>query len=202
MESIDNESFPVSCRHSLETSNLLSKTPCLLATNHAICSTIMISADFWDLIESASKDADNADDTVARLRELLCEMSGEEIQAFDEWFWHRMDEAYTWPLWGAAYLINGGCSDDGFEYFRGWLITQGQAVFSAAVAKPESLAAVVEEPDVECEDILSVARDAFEEVTGKKLPRRPGPRPEEPKGTPWEEEELYEMLPKLAKVFG
>jgi hypothetical protein len=28
--------------------------------------------------------------------------------------------------WGAAYLANGGCSDDGFDYFRGWLIGQGR----------------------------------------------------------------------------
>jgi len=26
---------------------------------------------------------------------------------------------------GAAYIINGGCSDDGFEYFRRWLVLQG-----------------------------------------------------------------------------
>jgi hypothetical protein len=26
--------------------------------------------------------------------------------------------AYRADLWGAAFIINGGCSDDGFEYFR------------------------------------------------------------------------------------
>ena len=53
-------------------------------------------------------------------------------------------EAYHWDLWGAAYLINGGCSDDGFEYFRRWLVLQGRDVFQAAVSNPDTLAEVAE----------------------------------------------------------
>ena len=49
-------------------------------------------------------------------------------------------ESYRRDLWGAAYLINGGCSDDGFDYFRGWLLGQGQAIWQAALADPDSLA--------------------------------------------------------------
>jgi len=40
-------------------------------------------------------------------------------------FRRYLNKAYTWDLWGAAYLINGGCSDDGFEYFRRWLVSRG-----------------------------------------------------------------------------
>jgi hypothetical protein len=36
-------------------------------------------------------------------------------------------EAHRWDLWAAAYVINGGASDDGFEYFLGWLMAQGRA---------------------------------------------------------------------------
>jgi hypothetical protein len=43
--------------------------------------------------------------------------------------------------WGAAYLANGGCSDDGFDYFRGWLIGQGRKVYETVLADPDSLAA-------------------------------------------------------------
>jgi hypothetical protein len=48
-------------------------------------------------------------------------------------------------LWAAAYVINGGCSDDGFDYFRAWLMLQGQGTFGQAVAdldSPADLAAV------------------------------------------------------------
>ena len=50
-----------------------------------------------------------------------------------------MDRAYRQELWGAAYLINGGCSDDGFVYFLGWLIAQGRDVYQAALPDPDSL---------------------------------------------------------------
>jgi hypothetical protein len=36
-------------------------------------------------------------------------------------------------MWVAAYLMNGGCSDDGFDYFRGWLIAQGRTTLEQVV---------------------------------------------------------------------
>jgi Protein of unknown function (DUF4240) len=36
-------------------------------------------------------------------------------------------ESYDWNLWGAVYLMQGGCSDDAFDYFRGWLVMQGRS---------------------------------------------------------------------------
>jgi hypothetical protein len=44
-----------------------------------------------------------------------------------------MAQSYRLDLWGAAYLVNGGCSDDGFDYFRGWLLRQGRATWQAAL---------------------------------------------------------------------
>ena len=45
------------------------------------------------------------------------ERSPEEIVAFQRVLDELMDESYRADLWGAAYVINGGCSDDGFEDF-------------------------------------------------------------------------------------
>ena len=50
----------------------------------------------------------------------------DELIEFHRLFNRAMDDAYIWDLWGAAYLINGGCSDDGFAYFRSWLISRGR----------------------------------------------------------------------------
>ncbi|MFF5497583.1 DUF4240 domain-containing protein [Streptomyces aquilus] len=36
--------------------------------------------------------------------------------------------------------MNGGCSDDGFDYFRGWPIAQGREDFERATADPDALA--------------------------------------------------------------
>jgi hypothetical protein len=51
-----------------------------------------------------------------------------------------MADSYHVDLSGAAYLINGRCSDDGVEYFRGWLIAQGRATYERVVADPDALA--------------------------------------------------------------
>ncbi|MER7341367.1 DUF4240 domain-containing protein [Streptomyces sp. NPDC000075] len=42
----------------------------------------------------------------------------------------------TDPAVGTAHGANGGCSDDGFDYFCGWLITQGPEAFERVVADP------------------------------------------------------------------
>ncbi len=53
-----------------------------------------------------------------------------------------------------AYIINGGCSDDGFDYFLGWLIAKGRKYFEAALVNPERAGDGAEPGDVvECEDI-------------------------------------------------
>src|SRR5689334_18625061 len=33
-------------------------------------------------------------------------------------------DTYTSEMWCAGYLMNGGCSDDMFEYFRLWVISR------------------------------------------------------------------------------
>ena len=60
--------------------------------------------------------------------------------AWDRIYGEFMAESRSWELWDAAYLINAGCGDDGFHYFRGWLLGQGHAIWQAALAAPDSLA--------------------------------------------------------------
>ena len=74
-------------------------------------------------------------------------------------------------MWCAGYLMNGGCSDDGFEYFRLWVISRGRAVFEKAKINSDSL--VTEDEDnmefYEFESLWYVGLKAFEKVTGKEL---------------------------------
>ncbi|MFG1807881.1 DUF4240 domain-containing protein [Streptomyces sp. NPDC049040] len=82
------------------------------------------------------------------------------------------------PLRAAARVISGGpCSDEGFDYFRGWLIAEGRGVFEGVVADADRLAELPEiqmaapegiEPDGE--EILGIAQDAYERATGAELP--------------------------------
>jgi hypothetical protein len=102
--------------------------------------------------------------------------SAERVLTADAGLWELMAASYRTDLWAAAYLINGGCSDDGFDYFRGWLITQGAEVFHRALADPDSLAdhqvvaaAASEGEELECEEILYATGHAYLELTGVEL---------------------------------
>jgi hypothetical protein len=136
---------------------------------------------FWQLVELARRqaaDPADAEETAAGASVLLAARSPQEIVRAQQILWDLMADSYRAPLWAAAYLINGGCSDDGFDYFRGWLIAQGRAVFERAVADPDALAdhpavraAAEGGNELEAEDFLAVAWNAHRRATGRDLPR-------------------------------
>lgn len=81
-------------------------------------------------------------------------------------------DTYNSEMWCAGYIMNGGCSDDMFEYFRLWIISQGRQVYENAKASPDSLANFVGEEVEEFYDFESfwyVANDALKNKTGKDL---------------------------------
>jgi hypothetical protein len=163
----------------------------------------MTEEQFWTFIARSREKFTECEKQAAELACLLSSQSAKEIQSFDDHFAAKRQQAYRWKLWGAAYLINGGCSDDGFEYFRCWLIGQGREVFENALENPDSLADLLsgDEDFVECEDLLYAADKAHEDLTGRPLPPRNHAGSTSPEGSEWEEEELVEILPRLAAKF-
>jgi hypothetical protein len=124
----------------------------------------MTQDEFWEHVRATRRI--DPDEHAERLAARLARLDVEDILSFGRW-WHRSEvAAYSWELWGAAYLINGGCSDDGFEYFCNWLILQGRDVFEAAVKEPDSLAKVLR-GDAEVEADCHPAYDAYCAVTGQ-----------------------------------
>src|ERR1044072_8226942 len=104
----------------------------------------MDNENFWQIIDaSKSESLGDTDAQLEILRERLEKLSPDEIAAFDKIFTEFYFQSYNWKLWAAAYLINGGCSDDGFDYFRAGLILQGEKVFKEALSDPESLVHVI-----------------------------------------------------------
>ncbi|MGC4120151.1 MAG: DUF4240 domain-containing protein [Myxococcales bacterium] len=135
---------------------------------------------FWKLVDASRRgNAEDLDAQGEALVERLSKLPLEELVSFEDHFERRAAEAYRADLWGAAFLINGGCSDDGFADFVGWLISRGEKVFRAALDNPDSLARVAGEGDAESfEEILYAASRAYEQTTGKDdfydhLPKRP-----------------------------
>ncbi len=116
--------------------------------------------------------------------------------------YHR---AYRWDLWGAAYIIGGGCSDDSFMDFREWLISMGQRVYDAALSRPDALAEVVRAPGIEScffEGFGYVAQEVLEAkgVSDQQLPL--DAHPSDPAGERWQEAELPVLFPALWHAFG
>jgi hypothetical protein len=129
-------------------------------------------ADFWQLIAQARVQANQDPYEVCnQITELLLARPSADSLQFQRIFERLHNVSYRADLWGAAYLMNGGCSDDGFDYFRGWLIAQGKEVFEAALANPDSLIHAIGDADeadfgFEDEDILNLGRRAWLQQTG------------------------------------
>ncbi len=131
----------------------------------------MNATEFWQMIETAhTQSSGNHEEQMGAIGSALEELEPAQMLEFHDFFSKFHSLSYRANLWGAAYLMNGGCSDDGFDYFRGWLIGQGRKVFEAALENPDSLADNIPEDaemeDFENEDILYVAGRAWEAKTG------------------------------------
>ena len=163
---------------------------------------------FWQLIEASRTDLSGDDLCNAQaqnLKKLLLKFSAEELIQFDDIFDQLIAAAYRWDLWGAATIINGGASDDGFTYFRWWLIAQGRNYYEAALENPDNAGDNADtEEDAECEAIRYCAAEAYQENTGAEMPHEAKGcyPPAQPAGTKWKEEELEELYPRLCEKFG
>ena len=98
--------------------------------------------------------------------------------------------------------MNGGCSDDGFRYFRDWLISEGHPVFEAALANPDSLAELPRLDGFVLEDFGYVASDVYQQITGNDLEPALFDDSADPEGEQWNEDELPSMFPRLAEKYG
>ena len=181
----------------------------------AMTERVMPEDRFWALIGSSAKYQADPERQLLALREVLEALTPAELEAFERAFHQAQLRAYTWDLWGAAYVIHGGASDDGFEYFQRWLISKGRTAFEAALSNPDSLAdmSVAATRGVfEFEDFAYVASHVWGEKTGinprtdpeGRFPYTGGPPAPEPAGIPFEEDESYlaAKYPKLWARFG
>lgn len=126
----------------------------------------MDRAEFWRLIDESRRKRDQA----AALTSALERRPLDEIRSFDAWFQAYYGAIYRNDLWAAVYAIDGGCSDDGFDYARAWLIGRGEATLLAAIRDPESLAEHAGDV-MRHEALLGAAHDAYERVTGETMQR-------------------------------
>src|SRR5215467_8735483 len=119
---------------------------------------------FWKVIQETRAGARNDEQFLRRIIPRLKKMSPDELMKFEA-LRNKLDaQAYSWALWGAAYLMTGGgCLDDCFDYFRAWLMSQGRKTFENALRDPDTLADINNRGTIIDSNRLRVIVRAFEE---------------------------------------
>lgn len=158
---------------------------------------------FWQLIDTVRAEANN-DETQfeSHLIPYLEKLELSDLVEFDYHLRELVAQAYLNQLWGAAYIINGGASEDGFYYFRSWLVMQGKDVYEKALTEPDSLVEVCDQIkfDAEAEEVLYAARNIYEQRTGEEFESMvdPGDQGIWPTDPEWKEEDLPQLFPRLS----
>ena len=157
---------------------------------------------FWSLVEDAkARSGTHLDRRPAALEQALSALPLEDIQAFQRRYEQLLIKANSWKLWAAAHIMNGGCSDDGFRYFRDWLISEGKALFERAIEDPDSLSSVPRREYFDLESFGYAALRAFEKKGGGELERDFRVEMAQPTGEEWQEGDLPTLLPRLSAKY-
>ncbi len=178
---------------------------------------MMDEEQFWAIVQTAVDEAgDDEDEYLEVVKRELSKLSLKEMIGFRLRTDKLLYDSYTSEMWCAGYLMNGGCSDDGFEYFRLWVISRGRKVYEAAMANPDNLIDYIgddaEMDFFEFELFWYVALEAFEEAVDAELydyvdddnfKTREGNYPNFEFN--WEEDEpesMQKLCPRLFEKFG
>ena len=94
---------------------------------------------FWSIVDNARKTVDDTYDVAPAVTEKLKELTSDEIVSFKQHQYELLDESYRWDIWAVGYIVNGGCSNDGFDYFRAWLMANGRERWETAMKNPEAI---------------------------------------------------------------
>ncbi|MCJ1715170.1 DUF4240 domain-containing protein [Curtobacterium sp. VKM Ac-2922] len=128
---------------------------------------------FWSLLDQARGGADPTGRSAspAHLRSVLTRLSTEDVESFDLRYGRELGALDRWSIWDAGFAVADGMSDDGFEYFRSWLIGKGEVVTRQASTDPDGLvrylaAADASKDDFDNEDLEYVADDVLEHRLG------------------------------------
>jgi hypothetical protein len=153
---------------------------------------------FWGLVPRAHDTAGNDRDRKCEvLKAEIGRLSTNDANDFAILFDTMMDRAYSHKLWGAAYVIHGGCSDDTFNDFRSSLISRGRSRFERAIADPDSLADERFDETAWFYEGYQYAVTAGVKAVAGMRPRRRHPQPDRPSGDAWVDDDLPDLFPRL-----
>ena len=126
---------------------------------------------YWSIIEKSLQNTNSQDEQEQFLIREISKLTPKEMIGFRLRTDKLLYDTYNSEMLCAGYIMNGGCSDDGFEYFRNWIISRGKDTYYKAKQNPDSLInAADDNADMyDFERFWYVALEAFEQKTGKDL---------------------------------
>jgi len=96
-----------------------------------LVSSLITKEEFWGIIGRSNQGRNLADE--------LSKLAEDELFGYHYWWNYFHRQAYKQDLWAVAYVVMGGCSDDGFIDFCNWLISRGKSVYMNACENADSL---------------------------------------------------------------
>ncbi len=155
---------------------------------------------FWEIIEDVHNRSDgDMEKKCLLLTERLWQLGCDEIRSFQLLFTEFYFQAYRYDLWDAAYLICGGCSDDGFMDFRSTLVSMGRKTFERALDNPDSLAEVTIDKFEGFQYVADkVLKEKCPQFSAEKEPTRRHPKLTGRRCKQWQ---MSKRFPKLAAKF-
>jgi hypothetical protein len=198
--------YALGSRRAVTEAPVASTKPAPERTAAAPAREVMDRPAFWRLVDGTRASADNDTGRQTELLEArLRQLPAQQIAAFERIRRSLDRRVYTWDIWGAAYVVEDGCSDDCFRDFRGYLISLGRGPYETALRDPDALASTVEDAETgDWENADDVAPDAYESVAGEDIPGDSSDLSGNPRGTPWDDDQaeaLVQRYPRLAARF-
>ena len=134
-------------------------------------SEMLEEARFWEIVATSLKNSNGEIEQEVILINEIAKLSPKEMIGFRLRTDKLLYDTYNSEMWCAGYIMNGGCSDDGFEYFRNWIISTGKKSYYQAKENPDNLISEVSEGKefYEFESFWYVALEAFKKKTEKDL---------------------------------
>jgi hypothetical protein len=100
---------------------------------------------FWALIEQSGRERSTKKARLEWLDERLGGFSVDDIIDFQKWLDICEYRSNVWDLWVAYHAVFPLGLEDGFLYFRWWLVSLGRETFERVMADPDTL---IEAPEV------------------------------------------------------
>lgn len=177
---------------------------------------IMNEGEFWKIINYASEVAGEDQEKEQQLIiQKLSEYPAEQIVDFELIFTKKLIAINDFEILAAATIIEGSITDDGWLYFKCWLVSRGETIYNETIKNPEYLASVTQMGVVaDFESMLYVSTEAYKKSTGKTEVDESFPREIAFKkglnyesdgarmvGKDWKPEDLPKLYPKLWNKF-